>query len=205
MELRRRIPILKALVWLGRALPRAQSARIVVWAAAASLTISSGSGWAGLYKTREQALAEAFPGGNIERKTVFLTETEASRVRELARLPLESKVVRYYVGLDAEGQPGGAAFLDTHVVRTITETVMVLLESDGNVKRVEILAFYEPEDYRVRQGWIDRMNGKNLSNDLTVGRDLVRVTGATLTARALAAAVRRALALYDVLDIGASS
>jgi hypothetical protein len=76
---------------------------------------------------------------------------------------------------------------------------MVLVKPNGTVRRVEILAFYEPEDYKVRQSWLDRMNGQELSEDMIVGRDLVRVTGATITVRALAATVRRALALYTVL------
>jgi hypothetical protein len=155
--------------------------------------------WGGLYKTQKQALAEAFPGGGIERKSAFLTDGQAKKIEELARARLDSKIIHYYVGLGEEGRPGGAAFFDTHVVRTTTETVMVLLKPDGTVRRVEILAFYEPEDYKVRQRWLDRMNDEDLSDDLMVGRDLVRVTGATLTVRALAEAVRRALALYSVL------
>ncbi len=154
----------------------------------------------GLYKTQKQALAEAFPGGGIERKTAFLTDEQAEEVERLARAKLESKIISYYVGLDSDGKPAGAAFFDSHVVRTTTETVMILVSPDGSVRRVEILAFYEPEDYKVRQSWLDRMEEKNLERELVVGRDLVRVTGATLTVRALAAAVRRSLALYAVLN-----
>ncbi len=43
------------------------------------------------------------------------------------------------------------------------------------------------------------MKDQELTEDMIVGRDLVRVIGATLTVRALAATVRRALALYTVL------
>jgi hypothetical protein len=167
--------------------------------AAALLAVLPRDLWAGLYKTQKQALDEAFPGGGIERTTAFLTDADAERVEELSQAPLSSKVVSYYVGLDAAGEAAGVAFFDTHVVRTTTETVMVLIKPDGTVRRVEILAFYEPEDYRVRQSWLDRMNDEELSADLTVGRHLVRVTGATLTVRALVAAVRRALALNQVL------
>jgi hypothetical protein len=154
---------------------------------------------AGLYKTQKQALAEAFPGGSIERKSAFLSDDQAKEIERLAHARLDSKIVHYYVGLDEEGRPAGAAFFDTHVVRTTKETVMVLVKPNGTVRRVEILAFYEPEDYKVRQNWLDRMNDKELTEDMIVGRDLVRVTGATLTVRALAASVRRALALYTIL------
>lgn len=152
----------------------------------------------GVYKTQKEALAEAFPGG-VERKTVFLTDEQVKEVEQRARAKLDSKVVTYYEGRDAEGRPAGAAFFDTHVVRTTTETVFVWLGPKGRVERVEILAFYEPEDYKVRDGWLATIEDKSLDDDVTVGRDLVRVTGATLSVRALAASVRRALALRTVI------
>ena len=171
----------------------------LVWGLAAIVALVPAELQAGLYKTQKQALAEAFPGGGIERKSAFLTDEQAKEIERLARGRLDSKIIHYYVGLDEEGWPAGAAFFDTRVVRTTTESVMVLVKPDGTVRRVEILAFYEPEDYKVRQGWLDRMNDQALSEDMIVGRDLVRVTGSTLTVRALAASVRRALALYTVL------
>lgn len=171
----------------------------LVWGLAAIAALVPVALQGGLYKTQKQALAEAFPGGGIERKSAFLTDEQAKEIEGLARGRLDSKIIHYYVGLDEEGRPAGAAFFDTRVVRTTTESVMVLVKPDGTVRRVEILAFYEPEDYKVRQGWLDRMNDQELSEDMIVGRDLVRVTGSTLTVRALAASVRRALALYTVL------
>ena len=198
MELRRRVPVLSRFGSADR-FERGWRLAMAVCGLTVLFAVVPGDLWAGLYKTQKQALGEAFPGGGIERKTTFLTDAQAERVRELARAPLPSKIVSYYVGLDAEGQRAGSAFFDSHVVRTTAETVMVLIKPDGTVRRVEILAFYEPEDYRVRQSWLDRMNDEDLSAELTVGRHLVRVTGATLTVRALAAAVRRALALHTVL------
>lgn len=168
------------------------------------LCVCFAAGWAtvtaasGVYKTQKEALAEAFPGG-VERKTIFLTDEQVKEIEQRARAKLDSKVVTYYLGRTVEGQPAGAAFFDTHVVRTTTETVFVWLSPEGRVERVEILAFYEPEDYKVRDTWLATIEGKALDDDVTVGRDLVRVTGATLSVRALAASVRRAMALQTVV------
>lgn len=154
---------------------------------------------AGVYKTQKQALAEAFPGGGVERKTVFLSAEQAQAVEKRARARLESKVVSYYVGLDAQGNLGGTAYFDTHLIRSMTETVLILIDREGKLGRVEILAFHEPEDYKLGDGWIERFRGKDLDADLAPGRGLVRVTGATLSAEALAAAVRRTLALHALV------
>lgn len=153
-----------------------------------------------VYKTQKQVLAEVFPGGGIERKTVFLTPEQVREVEERAKAKLDSKIVSYYRGLDAEGKPAGWAFFDNHVVRTMPETVLILIDPEGRLARVEILAFHEPEDYKVKEGWLDRMRGKRLDDDLAVGRGLVHVTGATLSVQALAGAVRRTLALHLVIS-----
>lgn len=153
-------------------------------------------GWAGVYKTQEQALTEVFPGG-YERVTKFLTEEQIRGAEKRSRSRVESKIVTYYVGRTADGEPAGMAFFDTHTVRTSKEILFVWIEPRGSVAGLEILAFYEPEDYKIRPGWLARMKGKNGKDELTLGRDLDGVTGATLTVRALSAAVRRSLALYQ--------
>jgi len=155
-------------------------------------------GQARVYKTQKQALSEVFLGG-YERKTVFLTERQVRAVEKQSRSRLESKVITFYEGKNVDGSPVGQVFFDTHTVRTSKEVVFVWIESDGDVARTEILAFFEPEDYKVRQSWLDRLDGKDLEDELTVGRDLDGVTGATLTVRALAASVRRSLALSRML------
>jgi hypothetical protein len=154
---------------------------------------------AGVYKAQKQALAEAFPGGGIERKTVFLTPEQVRSVEKRARARVESRVVSYYVGLLAEGRPAGTAYFDTHLVRSMPETLFILVDPQGKLGRVEILAFHEPEDYKLGEGWLGRLSGKALDDDLAPGRALVRVTGATLSTEALAAAVRRTLALHELV------
>ena len=155
-----------------------------------------GGGQAGVYKTQKQALSEVFPGG-YERKTRFLTEEQIRNAEQRSRSRFESKIITYYVGRAADGKRAGMAFFDTHTIRTSREVLFVWIEPSGRLAGSEILAFYEPEDYKVRQGWLDRMNGKDGEDELTVGRDLDGVTGATLTVRALAAAGRRSLARCD--------
>jgi hypothetical protein len=163
-------------------------------AALVLLLLISGDAPARVYKTQKQALSEVFPG-SYQRRTIFLNEDQARLAEKQARSRLESKIITYYEGKSADGNPAGLAFFDTHTVRSSKEVVFVWIEPAGRVAKAEILAFFEPEDYRVRQSWLDRLDGKSLEDEITVGRDLDGVTGATLTVRSLAAAVRRSLAL----------
>lgn len=153
-----------------------------------------------VYASREQALARAFPPpATIERRTHFLTPDQVERASREARSKVESALVVAYVG-KKDGKPLGTAYFDTHLVRTLTETILVTIRLDGTVGAVEVLAFGEPEDYLPRAGWLKLFEGRRLDRELAVGRGLAHVSGATLTTSAIADAVRRILAVHAILE-----
>lgn len=148
--------------------------------------------------TQEKALAEAFPGATVARHDAFLTDAQAKRVEDLAGSPPSTRVVAYY-GATKDGKAAGTAFFDTHLVRTLPETVMIVVDPQGQIVKTEVLSFDEPPEFLPKPRWFELFRGRRLDNDLAAGRGLPVVTGATLTSRAVAAAVRRALALHAVL------
>jgi Na+-translocating ferredoxin:NAD+ oxidoreductase RnfG subunit len=153
-----------------------------------------------VYSSREQALARVLPPpATIERKTYFLTDAEREKASRLAKARIDSSLVVVYVGREPKGLLG-TAYFDTHTVRTMPETILVTVKPDGSVGGVEVLAFGEPEDYLPRPRWLGLFGGKRLDANLAVGRGLAHVTGATLTTRAIAEAVRRVLAIHRVIS-----
>jgi hypothetical protein len=148
--------------------------------------------------TVDEALALALPGAAIERRTVYLTPPELERATALAGGEVPSAVVHPYIATRA-GAHVGTAYFDTHKVRTLAETVMVAIGPGGQVSRVEVIAFDEPADYLARPAWYAQFRGRGLDRELALGRGIRGVTGATLTARAATAAVRRTLALDRVI------
>lgn len=174
--------------------------RRAVLLVAALVAVSGVAGARPVYSSREQALARAFPPPAVtERKTWFLTDAERERASRLAKAKIDSSLVVAYVGRGPTG-PLGTAYFDTHTVRTMPETILVTVKLDGGVAGVEVVAFGEPEDYLPRLRWLKLFGGRRLDADLTVGRGLAHVTGATLTTRAIAEAVRRVLAIHRVIS-----
>ncbi len=149
-----------------------------------------------VFLTRDEALKQYFPNSKIERKTLFLTDAQVEQIQSSAKAKVESKILTYYVGTSAEGIKG-YAFLETHIVRTMPETFMVVVNPDSTVRAVEILAFFEPEDYRPPQRWLETFSGKSLRDDLWLKRGVQNIVGATITARSLSDGVRRILAVYQ--------
>jgi len=162
-----------------------------------ALAASSQAG-AKVFLSQEEALALAFGSAAPERRTAFLTEEQAGQAAEAAGSPLASRVVVYYVGGPDPNQPS-AAFFDTHLVRTLPETVMILVDAGGRVRRVEILSFEEPADYMPARRWLDQFEDRPLSPEMETSRGIRAVSGATLSSKAITAAVRRALGLHALL------
>jgi len=150
----------------------------------------------------DEALKLAFPGCEVVRKTAFLTPEQVKRARELAGAEVPSALVSYYEAVKG-GQPAGTAWFDTHRVRTLPETLMVVVDPQGRVGRIEVVSFREPEEYLPRDVWYDQFRGRPLDPGLQLKRGIHPVTGATLTARATTDAVRRVLALRQVVLAGA--
>jgi Na+-translocating ferredoxin:NAD+ oxidoreductase subunit G len=149
--------------------------------------------------TQEEALRLAFPGAKVEAHSAFLTEEQRRAAKSLSgEEEPPSALVRYY-SATRDGRAAGEAYFDTHVVRTMSETVMVVVSPDARIQRVEVLSFSEPEEYLPRPKWYDQFQGKPLDGELSLKRSIRPVSGATLTARATTDAARRVLAIYRVL------
>ena len=151
-----------------------------------------------VYLTVEEALALAFPGCEVERRSVYLTDEQKERAAELAGVEIERGIVRPYVAT-RDGALVGTAYFDAHRVRTKRETLMIVVAPDGRIARLELLAFAEPEEYAPRGKWYGQFTGKRLDEELSLKRGIRGITGATLTARATTAAARRVLALHEVV------
>jgi len=160
-----------------------------------------GAAGAAVFETQEAALARAFPPpARVVRSTSFLTPRQVEAAGRAAQAPVESAVVTRYAAFGPDGGLLATAYFDAHVVRTAREVLMVVVAADRSVRSVDVLAFGEPQDYLPRAGWLKRVEGRKAEDELFVGRALAHVTGATLTTRAIAAAVRRVLAVHAQLE-----
>jgi FMN-binding domain len=159
-----------------------------------SLFLSS-PGLAKSFLTQEEALRLAFPkGAVVARKTAFLSETDRSEIARRSGGAPPPGLVAYYVAT-VDGKDAGTAYFDTHVVRTLPETILVAVDPKGAIARIEVLSFSEPEEYLPRETWYGQFPGRTLSDELSEKKGVRPVTGATITVRVTVEAARRVLAL----------
>ena len=106
-----------------------------------------------VFYSRQEALDLAFPEADrVEKRTFILTPEQTGRIEERSRSPLETKLVTVYTGWK-DGRVVGYAHIDVHTVRTKPEAFLVVLDAEGIVRSVRVLAFYEPQEYRPTGRW----------------------------------------------------
>ena len=153
-----------------------------------------------VFMTQQQALAGAFPAGTkIVRQAFFLTPEQVRAAERESGVDVADRMIVRYAGSNAAGAVVGYAYFDTHRVRTLPETVMVVLNAAGNLEKIEILSFDEPPDYFPKQRWIDQFRGRKLDDDLSLKRAIRPMSGASLTGHAIVNASRKVLALHKTL------
>lgn len=153
--------------------------------AAASLLPAGGAN-AQLGGKEEAAIRSLFPDAEaIEAKDVLLTDEMVRRIEGLARAHVRERLVTFYT-VRRGGAVAGYAVIHSHVVRTKRETLALAFEADGRIRKITVLAFLEPEEYRPSERWLAQFEGKGASDRLAAGQDIAPITGATLTARGIA-------------------
>lgn len=149
--------------------------------------------------SREEALAQVFPGASLSAERVFLTPEQRAEAAALAEDEVENGLIARYVATQ-DGRVVGRAYIDTHIVRTKRESLLVSLEPNGRLRRIDVTAFLEPPDYLAPERWRGQYPGRSLDDDLALQRAIRPIAGATLTALAVNAAVRRVMAIDRVLE-----
>ncbi len=150
----------------------------------------------------DEAIALVFGECQVQSRTVYLTYEQREAAEARAKVSIASSLVRQHVGL-CDGEVMGTAYFDTHPVRELPATLMVVVANDGSIARVELLSFEGPDENKPGPGFYELIRGLRLDRDLAIKRSAIRpVSGATLSSIATVEAARRILALHEVIQAG---
>ena len=153
-----------------------------------------------IYLTLEQALDKVFA-----RADSTWTESWTPTPEEIADLEMtlgwrvpETEFV-FYRG-QRKGQDLGVAMVTEEKGRFKPITFIVKVGADGRVENVLLMVYRESRGDGVkRQRFLKQFRKKDVDSGMRLNRDIIGVSGATLSSRALSAGVKRVLATLDVL------
>ena len=172
-------------------------ARLAVAAAVPSLLAVSALARAqGVLLTPEQGLHEVFPEvARTQREARPLAPAVQQRLEhELGRRIDDDSVVvtRVY---DAQGAFRGYAVVAEETGKYRPITFLVGVTPQLTVREVTVLMYRESRGGEVkRQRFLSQYRGKSARDPIDVNRDIINISGATISVRALNAGVKRVLA-----------
>ena len=157
--------------------------------------------------TREQALREIFPEGT---RTVDETRVLAAAQRdrlehELGRRIDDDEIVVTRV-FDAAGTVRGFAVVTEEIGKYRPITFMVGVTPELAVRDVAVLVYRESRGGDVkRRRFLNQYRGKTIRDPIDVNRDIINISGATISVRSINAGVKRVLAELRELQATTSS
>ena len=110
--------------------------------------------------TREEALAAVFPGAQFKSELIFLTQEQQSKVADLSEGKVPSALIARYIARK-DGGVVGRAYVDTHLVRTKKESLLICLDERGDLRRIEVTAFLDPRSISLLRSGMPNTRGES--------------------------------------------
>ena len=161
--------------------------------------------------TEEQALKEVFfTGAEIETETQKLTKENRKPIEERlggslvyhqegsesADVETQRDVTFYFA--KKNGERKGVAIIDVQPGKWGPVTFITAMDIKGTVKAVRVMSYEEIRGRPIaRLAFMNQYRGKTVNSPLTVGKDIVGISGATISSRSATFTVKKALVMYD--------
>lgn len=151
------------------------------------------------FETRKEALERVFPKeATILRRTVFLSAEQVEAAQQRGHSRIAHERITYYIATVGDSITG-YAYIDTHPVRSMQETLLIVIRPEGSIVSIDVLAFHEPQDYLPTQRWFTRLAQHPSPHRAVPGDGVDAVSGATLSSRAACDALRRVSSIDHIL------
>ena len=151
-----------------------------------------------VYFDEAQALAVLFgQNATVRREQKMLDEATRAKLGRSSNLEFPESSYTLFIH-DQAGQAGGYAVVMNEIGKSEPITFMVGMTPEGKVTDVVVMVFRENRGWEVKEKrFLNQFHGKSAKNSIRVNEDIINYTGATLSSKALARGVKRALLLLD--------
>jgi Na+-translocating ferredoxin:NAD+ oxidoreductase RnfG subunit len=153
---------------------------------------------ADVYLTEEDALKLMFPKSqHIRRDVIRLSSEQKTLVESRIGWKFPEQSFEVFVG-ETDATVDGYAMVQNTIGKHKPMTYMVGVDENGHVSNVELLVFREARGSDVRtKRFNSQYEGKNVLDPVRLNRDIINISGATMSVRSMTAGVKRVLVLID--------
>ena len=151
-----------------------------------------------VYLTEEQALKLLFPKSQqVRAEELRLTPEQKTRIQDRIGWKFPEDSFRAFRA-ESNGKLDGYAVIQETIGKHRPITYIVGVTPDGKVFDIEILVYRESKGSEVRmKRFNSQYEGKTTLDPIRINKDIINITGATMSVRSVSAGVKRALVLVD--------
>lgn len=151
-----------------------------------------------VYLREEDSIKIMFPKSErIRKETITLTREKKSLIEERIGWKFPEESFEVYIG-ETGGQVDGYALVQNTIGKHKPMTYMVGIDSNGFISDIELLIFREARGSEVRQKRFNaQYEGKSVLDPVRINKDIINITGATMSVRSMSAGIKRGLVLVD--------
>ena len=150
------------------------------------------------YLTEEQALALVFPEcDEILTDEFVMTPEEKSSLEKLLSRRLYEDGFRTYIG-KRDGSIQGYAIITEEIGKFHPFTFVVGVGTDGKISNVAVLVYRESRGGEIaKKRFLYQFMEKSINNPIRINKDIINITGATMSVQYMCAGVRKVLAVIN--------
>ena len=151
-----------------------------------------------VYLTEEDALKLMFPKSERIKKDLLRVPTDKKvMIEERIGWKFPEDAFEVYIG-ETGTQVDGYALVQNTIGKHKPMTYMVGVDNTGHVLNVELLVFREARGSEVRTKRFNvQYEGKTVSDPVRLNKDIINISGATMSVRSMTAGIKRVLVLVD--------
>ena len=151
-----------------------------------------------VFLTEEEALTLMLPKSERVRKEVLqLSPDQKSTVESRIGWKFPEHSFEVYIG-ESGATIDGYVMVQNTIGKHKAMTYMVGVDKKGRVLNVELLVFREARGSEIRTKRFNvQYEGKTVLDPVRINRDIINISGATMSVRSMSAGVKRVLVLID--------
>ncbi|WP_162532327.1 FAD:protein FMN transferase [Candidatus Scalindua japonica] len=151
-----------------------------------------------VYLTEEQALQEVFPHcDEILFNVVPLTKEEKTQLQNRLRRKIYEEFFVVYMGMKS-GEVTGYAIITEEIGKFHPYTFIVSVDLKGKINKIAILVYRESRGSEIaKKRFLYQFKGKSLKNKIRINKDIINISGATMSVVTMCKGVKKILAVVD--------
>lgn len=150
------------------------------------------------FMSEEEGVKIMLPKSERIRKDVIkLSPEKKAHIEERIGWKFPEQSFEVYIG-ETGTQVDGYALVQNTIGKHKPMTYMVGIDNKGQVSDVELLVFRESRGSEIRQKRFNaQYEGKTVSDPVRINKDIINISGATMSVRSMSAGIKRVLVLVD--------